>query len=295
MEKIFTSKDAIKALPQREKDSHKGTYGYVALLGGSLEYSGAIRLSALGFASMVSGAGVTLIALPKSLSFLMTREILECVLYPLSDEEGHLRFNEEEIQSLLSKVKVLSLGMGLGMSNDVIELVRYVLEHYTGTLILDADALNALATLDRSLLRRTPSKVILTPHLKEFSRLSGKTLEEIKEKGMELALDYARDTGAVVLLKGARTMVTDGKEVHLIERGSPGMATAGSGDVLTGIITGLCGYNSDLLLSASTGAYINGVAGELAAKEKGEISMLARNTASFIPEAITIIQESKNE
>jgi len=133
--------------------------------------------------------------------------------------------------------------------------------------------------------------VILTPHLKEFSRLSGLPVPEILLDPIQTAKDFAQAYGVTLLLKGPSTVITDGKRVVLTDKGCPGMATAGSGDVLSGILAGVAGYCEDPVMAAAAAAYINGAAGELAEKEKGAVSMLAGDTCRHIPEAIGMITD----
>ena len=286
---LFEAEDVRRVLTPRRQDSNKSTYGYIALVGGSECYSGAIRLAALAESAMRSGAGVTMIAAPKGLSPVILPAILESTFYPLSEENGMLRFSEEEFERLTRRVRVIAFGMGIGNSADTERAVEYLLKHYTGTLILDADGLNALARLPRTLLSETSASVILTPHPLEFARLSGKTVGEVLDAPIPLAAEYARETGAVVLLKGAATVITDGNEVILTDRGCAGMATAGSGDVLSGILAAMCGYCGDRLLAAAAAAFVNGYAGELAEQESNAIAMTAGDTARKVKDAIVAL------
>ena len=134
--------------------------------------------------------------------------------------------------------------------------------------------------------------VVITPHAAEFAHLCGKTVDEVLDDPIGLSVNYAKEHNAVVLLKGASTIVTDGERVYIVNRGAPGMATAGSGDVLSGIITGINSQNpSDLCLNAACGAWIAGVAGEFAEKEKGAVSMTASDTVSNIHKAVLMITD----
>ena len=157
-------------------------------------------------------------------------------------------------------------------------------------MLLDADALNTLAKMDKEILKKTKCKVVLTPHLKEFERLTGKTIKEILENPIEYAKAYAKENGVTLLLKGTSTIVTDGENVRIITSGCPGMATAGSGDVLSGIITALLGQKPDNVFEMTClGAYINGKAGELAEGKMGAVSMTSYDTALSVAEAIKSI------
>jgi NAD(P)H-hydrate epimerase len=192
-----------------------------------------------------------------------------------------------EIEAVVKRMAAVSVGMGWGRGRDNARLLERILAESECPVIIDADGLNTLAETDRGILKGR--RTVLTPHLKEFSRLSGLSPKEILADPVRTAEEYARDTGSVVLLKGPATVVTDGENGYIVNSGCPGMATAGSGDVLAGILTGLfgrCGYGA---LTAACGAYIAGYASRLAEREKGEISMLSSDTVEYIPEAIKSI------
>ncbi|MBO5338406.1 MAG: NAD(P)H-hydrate dehydratase [Clostridia bacterium] len=284
---LFEKEDAKKLLLKRENYSHKGTYGYITLIGGSYEYSGAIKLANMSASAMRTGTGVVRLATPKSIGFSVMPYLVEPTLYPLSEENDAIKFVSEEIDGALKGVKAVGIGMGLGQNGENDKIIRYILDNYSLPVLLDADAINTVSRLDSSLLKSTKCKLVLTPHLKEFERLSGVPLKEIENNPVVYAREYARENGVVLLLKGSSTIITDGENVIISNTGSAGMATAGSGDVLSGIITSLLGqYPSKVLEMACLGAYINGYAGELAEKENGAISMIASDTAKNVSSAI---------
>jgi len=304
-ERYINEEDIRSLFPERPSESNKGDFGYVALVGGSLEYSGAIRLAALANAAMRSGAGVASIAAPRSICPVIANSILEATLYPLSDENGELRFAEAEFEKLCRRYKCIAFGMGIGNSEETAKAVEYLLKNYDKTLIIDADGLNAMSTLDRSVIRNTKARLLLTPHAKEFSRLAGAPVEDIKAAPLLSAKALANELKAVVLLKGSTTVVAgpstddpryaasqpaDGSaEVLLCSRGCPGMATAGSGDVLSGILSAICANAEDLVLAGAAGAYINGAAGELAQSRRSAVTMTASDTAACVAETIEAI------
>ncbi len=272
--------------PPRKNFSNKSTYGYVALIGGSKKYSGAIRLAAMANASMRAGAGVAMLAIPDSISHYIIPNILEATVYPLSDKGGSIRFNESEISALASRVKAIAFGMGIGLSDEVEKTLDYLLSNYGGTLTVDADGLTALSRLGSDAIKNASCKLILTPHNMEFSRLSGLTIDEILSAPIDHTKSFAKEHGCVLLLKGPSTIVTDGDEVYIIDKGCPGMATAGSGDVLSGILAATSAYIPSALDAAALAAYINGSAGEIAQSKTNPISMIASDTVAAIPEAI---------
>ena len=218
--------------------------------------------------------------------------LLEQTLFPIeSDKYGFMKFDKEQIDKALSKLKVLAIGMGWGEGKENGKILEYILENYEIKVLIDADGLNILAKLDKSILNKTKCKIVLTPHLKEFERLSSIPMDEIKKSPETYAKEFAKKYGIVLLLKGNKTIVTDGERGYIVARGCPGMATAGSGDVLSGILSGLLGYNEINVKTIAGGAYLAGMAGELAQKDKNDISMIASDTIKKIPEAINLIRE----
>ncbi len=275
--------------PERHHLSNKGTWGYMALIGGSLKYGGAIRLAAMANAAMRSGTGVVKAALPASLCPALMPLILETTLFPLSDRDGQILFRREETEELIGNIRSAAFGMGIGTNEGAGEMLRYLLSHFSGRLLVDADGLNLMAGMDRKTIREHAGTLILTPHLKEFSRMTGHSTEEILAAPVSLAEEYAREMKAIVLLKGPATVITDGERTYMTDTGCPGMGTAGSGDVLSGIVTAILGWAEDPLLAAAAGAWINGRAGEIAQKKTNAWSMTAGDTAAAVPEALAEI------
>lgn len=295
----ITDNEVRTCLPDRPKECHKGDFGYVALIGGSIEYSGAIRLAAMANAAMRSGAGVASIAAPESICLVIAGQILEATLIPLAETKGNIVFNEEDFSKICSRYDAIAFGMGIGLSEETVKAVKYLLGNYDKTLIIDADGLNAMSELNKDLVRASKARLVLTPHLKEFSRLSGISIDKIKEDPENAALTLADELDAVVLLKGRTTYVTEAasaaeeRRVFAVNRGCPGMATAGSGDVLSGILSALCVKAYDLALATAAGAYINGLAGEIAESKRSDITMTSADTAASIAEAIEQIKKRK--
>lgn len=287
---LMEPSDFKEVFADRPNNCNKGTFGYIGLIGGSQCYSGAIRLANMAGCAMRSGAGVVKLAAPASLGPVIMPAILESTFYPLSDLDGNLVFVEKEFEKLLS-LSAIAFGMGIGNTDETKKALIYLLTNYKGILIIDADGLNALSSLDNTLLSNAACQIIITPHPKEFSRLTGEDVKEILCKPIYYALDYARSNNIIVLLKGTASVITNGDVSLVVNRGCAGMATAGSGDVLSGIMAAVAGYNkSNPLLAAAGSAYIAGLAGELASEEYGDISLIASDTASFLPKAIKYIK-----
>ena len=301
---LVTEREAAFWLGDRPADSHKGTYGYVTLLGGSVRYSGAVKLANLSCsgvqtaadlltltnAAMRAGAGVVRLAAPEPLTQAVLPYILESTFLPMpSTEGGQLRFDADKLDEALFKQRAAVFGMGVGMGEETAKILRYILRNKKLIFIIDADGLNELAAHEdlKELLKTTACQVILTPHVMEFSRLSGASVEEILQNPVQLAEEFAADYGVTVLLKGHVTTVTDGVRACQVDRGCSGMATAGSGDVLSGVLCGMAGYISDPVQAASTAAFVAGMAGEMAEADKNPVSMTAGDTAAYVEKAIT--------
>lgn len=282
---LMEAADVAELFPPRKHFSHKGDYGTIALIGGSLRYSGAVRLAALANAGMRSGAGIARLCAPRSLCEKMVPEILEATLFPLEETEGNLLFREENFREAVRGTRAAAFGMGAGNTPETGKAVQFLLRETEGVLILDADGLNALAAMQCEGLAEAKATVILTPHPGEFSRLSGKSIEKIRNNPIPLAEEFARKHGVTLLLKGPATIVTDGKQTILTDRGTPGMATGGSGDVLSGVLAAAAAVHPECpVRAAAAAAWINGRAGEIARDRMGDISMTAGDTAAAVPE-----------
>ena len=269
-------------LPKRKRNSHKGTYGRAAIVAGSARYTGAAYLATA--ACLRAGAGYTALFTPSGILphyMLKTPEALLCPICEGSD----LVFNEENFVALLSYDSI-AYGMGMGVSKDVADGARYLLEKYAGKLIIDADGLNSLAKYERenfqALFCNKKCDVVLTPHVKEFSRLSGKKTEEIIKDGLFAATDFASKYAVNVLLKNAVSIITNGREVLLNTAGTPGQAKGGSGDVLSGAIAGLCASGLSTFDGACAAAYVVGKAAELACEKISTYSLIATDVIAYM-------------
>lgn len=299
--------DVATFLAPRPCDSHKGTYGYIALIGGSLAYSGAAKLANWAAAAMVSGAGVIKLAVPRRIADAVLPYLLESTLFPLADNGDNFVFDKEQIDKLIDGTRTVAVGMGLGNTSDTQALVDYLLQHYKGNLLLDADGLNALCALDKQRLQQARCRVFLTPHLGEFARLCQWAevpfaTSDTWERHAKVVRDFAARYGVQLLLKGPTTLVGDGTTLYAVQRGCAGMATAGSGDVLSGIAAAVISNSAAIdatsaqnpyCLALACAAYINGVAGELAQRDETPLSMVASDTVKHIRAAVKNILENK--
>ena len=256
-------------------------------MGGSENYPGALRLANLGQVALRSGCGVSKLIVPNEIYDLIFANVLETTIAKIPSENGKMIFDEETIISALKGLRVLSIGVGWGESPEYLRILEYILLNYEIPVVIDADGLNTLAKLDLEILNESKCKIILTPHLKEFSRLTNYSVSDIMENLIEYGQEFVSKYNVTLLLKGPTTLVLDKSNVYFVTTGNSGMATAGSGDVLTGIITGLLGYHfEDVTMTVAVAAHINGYAGDLAAQKYGEISMLSSDTAYMIGDAL---------
>ncbi len=287
--------DFAAVLKPRQQCSHKGNYGYVGILGGCREYAGAVKLANLSCAALRAGCGVASLIVAESLSPAVAPYLLESTLETIPDRDGEMLFDPDRLRKVTARRRALAIGMGWGNAPANREILAWILKEYPGALVIDADALNCLSQMDRGLLRQVSGRVILTPHPKEMERLCGVEVSELLENPIAHAMEFAREYGVTVLFKGPTTVVTDGAETYLVNRGCAGMATAGSGDVLSGILVGLLGYSDAAPLTAACGAYLAGLAGELAEAEKTPIGMLSSDTILKIPAAVRQVMEGQQK
>ena len=294
MEKISNNtyeidKSDIKELfKERNIDSNKGDFGNAGIYGGSVEYSGALKLSYLSLSALRSGCGISRVLVKKEVLPLLGPNILEQTLYVLPDYDDNFY---DKLTNAIKDLDSLAFGMGLGSDEHLEEELDFLIKNYSGNLIIDADGLNTLSRMDLNVLMKRKGNILLTPHLKEFSRLCNKTVEEIKKDSLDLVKEFASTYKVTVLLKGHTTVISDGNCTYLVTTGCPGMATAGSGDVLSGILVGLLAYLDFNLLTVASGVLVNGMAGCLAEEDNTDISMIASDTISNIGNAIKKIKQ----
>ncbi|MBL8817502.1 MAG: NAD(P)H-hydrate dehydratase [Planctomyces sp.] len=272
-------------LPPRPADGHKGTFGRVALIGGSHGMSGAVTLSSV--AALRSGSGLVTAVVPASIQGIVAAFEPSIMTFGLKcDAEGQLSSPfETQLTSFLKVWDTIGIGPGLGRSQSASELVRWVLESFEGHVLLDADALFHYSLLDHTSRSCTTHSVVMTPHPGEFARLVGQSVTAIESDRVKWAAGYASEHRAVIVLKGHRTIVTDGVTVYINTSGNSGMATGGSGDVLTGMITSLLGQGMSAMDAAVLGVFAHGTAGDIAARDLTERGMIASDLLKYLPAA----------
>jgi NAD(P)H-hydrate epimerase len=275
----------IPKLKPRAVDGHKGDYGKVCIIAGSVGMSGAAALA--GRAALRAGAGLVRVATPKSvLPIIAAIEPSFTTIALPEDSAG--RISAKAIHAVLEAVgqnDAVAFGPGIGISGALRSILKMLLEQKSLRLVIDADGLNNLASI-KNWPVRLKAKLILTPHPGEMKRLwSGLLREEPPAEKQEQALQLAQKTKTIVVLKGAGTVVTDGEKVYINKTGNPGMATAGSGDVLTGVITALLGQGLSSFDAAVLGVYIHGLAGDIAAERIGQVSLITTDIIDSLPNA----------
>jgi NAD(P)H-hydrate epimerase len=300
------SNTPLPQLPPRRAESHKGDFGRALLVGGSRGMSGAISLA--GKATLRSGAGLVTLAVPQVIQNVVAMFDPSYMTRGLTDGDGQVAGPATgEVNGMSSEATAVALGPGLGRSNEVTEFVEAVYVAVSKPMVVDADALFALAERP-AVLSEPGGPRILTPHPGEFQRLTGKPYNQSERSEMAAAFARGEDDlhwefrrkareGAkpgsatskrpemVVVLKGHRTVVTDGMRVSINQTGNPGMATGGSGDVLTGVITGLLCQGLTPFDAARLGVYVHGLAGDLATQELGQVSLIASDLLDYLPRA----------
>lgn len=283
------AEDFVKIFPPRKKNTNKGSFGKAVILAGSLAYTGAPLLSA--GAALRCGCGYTQLAVPQELFGYYVGKFPEVILTGVPSENGYLCPDEEFLRGLMRGSDSIAVGMGCGISKQLHEILAFLLSEYRGTLVIDADAINTLAEYGADILREKSCRVIMTPHPKEFSRVSGREMSEVLTEGSALAKQFAAEYGVVLLLKGHTSVITNGKFSIFNTEGTPALAKGGSGDVLSGIIASLAARGVNGMDAASCGAFLLGRAGVLAQKRFGEYSVTPGDVIRELPAAILSLRE----
>ncbi len=283
---IITRDHITRLLPERPQNSHKGTYGKANIIAGSSGMTGAAILTCK--AALRSGLGLLKLYIPESLNLLITTSVPEVVTVPLNEmRRGVININQiSKIIDDSKDIDVVAIGPGCGTASEMSELVRQMIESVDCKMVIDADGLNVLAKNVKWLEHRK-SEIVLTPHPGEMARLTGLTIEEVTENPIETALQFATEYGVLVVLKSSRTIIaTPQGEIFVNLTGNSGMATAGSGDVLTGIITGFIAQGMAPREACILSVYIHGRAGDIMAGRKGEFGLLAGDIVSGLTHTI---------
>ena len=282
-------------LPARPLESHKGMYGDVLLVAGARSYLGAPYLATMSF--LKAGGGYARLATPSSLASLLGVHTCEAVLVPLQETgEGTVALsNLDALRAMAGRVDMVVIGPGVSLHEETQELVRRLVSDAAVPVLVDGDGLSAIAHNPACVSGRH-APTLLTPHVGEMARLLRITPAEVEKDRVSAVREAVRLYGATVLLKGSSTLVADAHApVSLNLSGNPGMATAGCGDVLAGTIAAMCGSGLDLRSAAEVGAFIHGMAGDLAAEAKGQDGIVARDVMEHLPAALRLYRERFRE
>ncbi len=277
--------ETIPKLKPRLADAHKGDFGKVLIVAGSLGMSGAAALA--GRSALRGGAGLVRVATPKSILPIVASIEPSYTMIPLPEDDAG-RISAQAAAQILNAAAdndATAFGPGVGVSTDLRAILERFIEQDGLNLVIDADGLNNLAAL-ADWPQKLKANLILTPHPGEMKRLWPALIREpMPQERQDQAVKFARRTKAVVVLKGAGTVVTDGERVYTNKTGNPGMATAGAGDVLTGIITALVAHGLSSLDAAILGVYVHGRAGDIAAEALTQTSLIATDIIDHLPQA----------
>ncbi len=282
---VLTPQEIGATLPIREPDSHKGSYGAVLIVGGAPGMSGAAALAAQ--AALRGGAGLVTVAAPASVADIVAGHVAEALVRPhATDASGGLSEAAEPGIALLARdADVMAVGPGVGTSDETRTLIRQVVLGAAVPVVLDADGLNAFAGACE-VLQGVGPPCVLTPHPGEAGRLLGRDTADVQSDRLAAVRELAERAGAVVVLKGYRSLVCDENgRVAVNPTGNPGIATGGSGDVLTGLIAALIGQGVEPFDAARLGTFLHGEAGDIAAREVGEISLIASDIVGALADA----------
>ncbi|MEK7274026.1 MAG: NAD(P)H-hydrate dehydratase [Candidatus Desantisbacteria bacterium] len=283
---LLTPKDVAAYIPHHPMDAHKGLCGKAFILAGSIGMTGAAALCSE--AALRIGAGLVTLGIPESLNQIMEVKLTEVMTLPL-EQTSLAAFSQQgykKIMSFCEGMNVTAMGPGIGRDDDTGELIRRLILNLNTPMVIDADAIFALA-LQSDVLKRKIAPAVITPHPGEMACLLGCTVNDVLANRIDIAQQFAEEHDTTVVLKGARTIIADPSgHIWINPTGNEGMATAGCGDVLTGIISGLIAQGLSILEAARLGVFLHGLAGDIKAEEKGILSLIASDVLDGIAEAV---------
>ncbi len=290
---LLTAEEMSALLPRRKRISHKGDYGRVFVVAGSRGLTGAAAMVCS--AAVRAGSGLVFLGIPASLNAILETKLTEPMTVPLDETaEGSLaRTACPEVLRHLSACDCAIIGPGISTHPETAHLVQEILTNTSVPLLIDADGLNCLRG-KTDLLTRCRAPLILTPHPMEMCRLTGMDAPTILAQPWQVAADFAKEHGVIVILKGAETVIADADgSLHINIAGDAGMASGGMGDVLSGIVGSLVGQGLKPVDAAKLGTFVHGVAGEMGVQQKGQLSLVASDVIGFLPRALEWIRTSR--
>ena len=288
----YTIEDCSKHIKPRKKNTHKGSYGKVGIVAGSFGMTGSVCMSSQ--SAMRSGSGLVYTIVPNSISDIVCIKLTECVIRGIGEDNvGFFSINDiPQIMKSIEDCDCIVLGPGIGTNEETKKAVDYILLNYEKPIVLDADGLNCISD-HVSIFNNRKEPTVITPHPKEFERLLKNSDIRFKDR-TSTAIEFSNEYNVTTLLKGYNTVIADkNKKFYINPTGNPGMATAGSGDVLAGIIASFIGQGINPYDATCCAAFIHGLAGDLASEDKGEYGLIATDIIEKIPYAICKVLNSK--
>ena len=278
--------EALASFPKRQASANKKDAGHVFIMAGSSGYTGAAYLTSQ--AALLSGSGLVTLGIGKSLYDIMAVKLTEVMVKPFFEtrDYGLGLLAEKDILNFTQNCDCLAIGPGISRNKETQHLVRSLIGKVEKPVVLDADGLNAFVGYVENF-KTAKSRLVLTPHVGEMSRLTGKDIEEIQKNRKDIALNFAREYNIVLVLKGQSTIVANpAGDFYINETGNVGMASGGTGDCLTGIIASFIGQGMDPFKASIAGVYFHGLAGDIAVKEKGVLSLIATDLLNKLPDVL---------
>lgn len=271
---LLSDENFKNILPKRKRNTNKASYNRVTIFGGSKKYLGASYLSYLSLTSLICGAGYVNIVVPNSLinSYLLKQP--QATLFPFEDISGNYVFNQSQIDEVISSSKVILFGMGINVNLETYKILSYIITNFLGKLVIDASGLETLSRYGLDILLKRKCEIVLTPHVGEFSKLISISIDKILSRPVKYLKSFVRKYKVIVILKSSSSLIYDGKNTSLNISGNTGLAKAGSGDLLTGIIGGLLSNGVNMYTSTCLGSYILGYAANIETETCLEMSIV---------------------
>lgn len=268
---------------KRKKDTHKKDYGHILIISGSTCYTGAVYLCSQG--ALRSGAGLVTLAVPSSVHPIIASRVIEATTLPVSDKQGSFTLSsKKKIFNFIKNIDSVVIGPGISRAKNTQKFVLDLLSKINIPVVIDADALYPLKK-HRDIIASRKHPTVLTPHPGEMSQLTGMSVELIQKDRVGISKSIAERWNCIVVLKGHRTVCTDGNNIYINNTGNPGMASGGTGDVLSGIIGAFLGMKIQAYEASCCAVYIHGLAADMAVKKVGMTSLLAGDIISYLPQA----------
>jgi NAD(P)H-hydrate epimerase len=281
-----TVEEILAAFPKRRPDSNKKDFGHVLVVAGSAGYTGAAYLASQ--AALLTGSGLVTLAVGKGIYPIMAAKLTEVMVRPFFEtkDSSLSLLAEKELLNFGERCDCAVIGCGISQNKETQVLVRGLITKLEKPIVLDADGINAVAG-HADVLKKAPAPLVLTPHSGEMARLLGKDIKEVQDNRKDIALSFAHQYNIVLVLKGHETLVArPNGECYVNKTGNPGMATGGTGDVLAGMIASFIGQGIEPFEAAMLGAYLHGLSGDIAVKEKGALSLTATDLLNKLPDVL---------